>query len=274
MNAPLQQTSNRPRIFSPTSLYAASAASRCCGWLQQEQARAPHDDQPATACAKPPHSTRDGQAKSVIFLFMAGGPSISGNKNIRPKNTLLNKLNGKARPKTFGEVQRPVIKGEPRRLGIQTNPHSSSTAKRAVGYRICCPTREPARRWRESLEADAFVHSAEAVSTFHRQHSPGFTSMAHGCHGCLRLGSEESEVAARIRRMRIRVGHDRRPADGIRQASCPIYQPVSSCREENPCFNRDLPRAFRRNALRKTLALDSQIDWSRRTLDDEESRPA
>src|SRR5262245_19154059 len=58
--------------------------------LQQEQARAAATNPLAP---KPPH--REAQAKSVIFLFMAGGPSHLETFDPKP---LLNKLSGQPRP--------------------------------------------------------------------------------------------------------------------------------------------------------------------------------
>ena len=49
---------------------------------------------------KPPH--RAPKARSVIFLFMAGGPSHLETFDPKP---LLNKLEGQARPKEFGDAK-------------------------------------------------------------------------------------------------------------------------------------------------------------------------
>ena len=53
-----------------------------------------------------PH-TKTARAKSVIFLFMAGGPSHMETFDPKP---LLNRLNGKPRPKSFGDVKYQQIK--------------------------------------------------------------------------------------------------------------------------------------------------------------------
>src|SRR6266704_3983597 len=68
--------------------------------LQREQAR----------------GAETGKAKSVIFLFMAGGPSHLETFDPKP---LLNRLNGQPRPKEFGEVKRQFINGEPKLLGTK-----------------------------------------------------------------------------------------------------------------------------------------------------------
>src|ERR1700722_4180066 len=65
--------------------------------LQEEQARGGSVDPLAV---KPPHLA--AKAKSVIFLFMAGGPSHLETFDPKP---LLNQLNGQVRPKEFGEAK-------------------------------------------------------------------------------------------------------------------------------------------------------------------------
>ena len=50
----------------------------------------------------------NARAKSVIFLFMAGGPSHLETFDPKP---LLNKLSGQPRPMEFGDVSRQFIKG-------------------------------------------------------------------------------------------------------------------------------------------------------------------
>ena len=62
--------------------------------LQAEEARARRFNPLA---AKAPH--HKAKAKSVIFLFMAGGPSHLETFDPKP---LLNKLNGEKRPAEFG----------------------------------------------------------------------------------------------------------------------------------------------------------------------------
>ncbi len=63
--------------------------------LHAEEARAARFNPLAP---KPPHEA--AKAKSVIFLFMAGGPSHMETFDTKP---LLNKLHGQVRPKEFGE---------------------------------------------------------------------------------------------------------------------------------------------------------------------------
>src|SRR5258708_30443290 len=51
---------------------------------------------------KPPYWPDKAKAKSVIFLFMAGGPSQVETFDPKP---LLNTLNGQKRPAEFGEAK-------------------------------------------------------------------------------------------------------------------------------------------------------------------------
>ena len=80
--------------------------------LQQEEARAADTKNPLAP--KPP--LLPAKAKSVIFLFRAGGPSHLETFDPKP---LLNKLNGQPRPKEFGQVKRQFITGEPKLLGTK-----------------------------------------------------------------------------------------------------------------------------------------------------------
>src|SRR5262245_55527002 len=62
--------------------------------------------------ARPPHFA--AKAKSVIFLFMAGGPSHLETFDPKP---LLDKLNGQPRPAEFGEAKYQFIEKTARLLG-------------------------------------------------------------------------------------------------------------------------------------------------------------
>src|SRR5262247_1230643 len=62
---------------------------------------------------KPPHLANP-KAKSVIFLFMAGGPSHLETFDPKP---LLNKLDGQSRPAEFGEAKYQFVTRDARLLG-------------------------------------------------------------------------------------------------------------------------------------------------------------
>src|SRR4051794_25455193 len=63
---------------------------------------------------KAPHMP--AKAKSVIFLFMAGGPSHL--ETFDPKR-LLNKLDGQKRPAEFGEAKYQFVTSEAKILGTK-----------------------------------------------------------------------------------------------------------------------------------------------------------
>lgn len=95
-----------PKIHSRiTSTRREFVREACCGFGGLALASLLHDEQLQAAgsnplAAKPSHV--GGQAKSVIFLFMAGGPSHVETFDPKP---LLNKLNGQRRPDEFGEAK-------------------------------------------------------------------------------------------------------------------------------------------------------------------------
>ena len=75
------------------------------------------DDVRATSnplAPKPPHMP--AKAKSVIFLFMAGGPSHMETFDPKP---LLNKLDGQKRPAEFGEAKYQFVTNEAKLLGTK-----------------------------------------------------------------------------------------------------------------------------------------------------------
>src|SRR5258708_2593725 len=82
--------------------------------LQQEDLRASASMNPLAA--KPPHMPDKAKAKSVVFLFMSGGPSHMETFDPKP---LLNKLNGQKRPASFGEAKYQFVGAEAKLLGTK-----------------------------------------------------------------------------------------------------------------------------------------------------------
>src|SRR6266567_1090269 len=99
MNAHSKPTRNRREFL--TDAFCGFGSLAFAAMLEQEQARA---------------DARNAKAKSVIFLFMAGGPSHLETFDPKP---LLNQLNGQPRPAEFGEVKRQFINGQPKLLGTK-----------------------------------------------------------------------------------------------------------------------------------------------------------
>ena len=67
---------------------------------------------------KTPHMPDKAKAKSVIFLFQAGGPSHIETFDPKP---LLNQLNGQVRPKEFGEAKYQFVAVSYTHLTLPTN---------------------------------------------------------------------------------------------------------------------------------------------------------
>src|SRR5262245_12859176 len=79
--------------------------------LEREEARAGASNPLAP---RPRHLP--ASADSVIFLFMAGGPSHLETFDPKP---LLNKLEGQPRPKEFGEAKYQQIRSNAKLLGVR-----------------------------------------------------------------------------------------------------------------------------------------------------------
>src|SRR5438445_8058668 len=109
MNAHSRPTRNRREFL--TDAFCGFGSLAFAAMLQQEQARAATRNPLAP---KPPHSPENAKAKSVIFLFMAGGPSHLETFDPKP---LLNKLDGQPRPAEFGEAKYQFVKTGARLLG-------------------------------------------------------------------------------------------------------------------------------------------------------------
>jgi len=204
------------------------------------------------------------KAKSVIFLFMAGGPSHLETFDPKP---LLNELNGQPRPKSFGEVKRQFIKGEPKLLGSKRTfrqygqsglwvsdllPHTATCADDLAVIRSC--------------QADAFVHSAAQYQLFTGRIIPGFPSM--GSWLLYGLGSESQSLPGYV------VMPD---PGGTIEAGQPVYtngflpakfQPNVFRAGKKPVLNLEMPAGVSLAQRRKTLDLVRELDQAQH-MDDE-----
>jgi uncharacterized protein DUF1501 len=207
-----------------------------------------------------------GPAKSVIFLFMAGGPSHLETYDPKP---LLNRLNGQPRPKEFGDVKRQFIKGDPKLLGTKRTfqqygesglwvsdllPHTATCADDLAVIRSC--------------QADAFVHSAAQYQLFTGRIIPGFPSM--GSWLLYGLGTESRSLPGYV------VMPD---PGGTIEAGQPVYangflpavyQPNVFRAGKKPVLNLDLPEGVPLAQRRKTLGLIRALDEARMSPGDEE----
>src|SRR6188474_1351791 len=122
---------------------------------------------------KPPHMP--AKAKSVIFVFMAGGPSHLETFDPKP---LLNRLDGQKRPAQFGEAKYQFVTNEAKILGTKRTfrrygkagidvsdllPHTAEVVDDLAVIRSC--------------HADMVVHSAAQYQLMTGRILPGFPSM-------------------------------------------------------------------------------------------------
>jgi hypothetical protein len=152
------------------------------------------DEQTRAAPRPDPSAPRPGHhpapAKSVIFLFMAGGPSHLETFDPKP---LLNKLHGEKRPAEFGAVQYQFVEQEAKLLGSKRSfqKHGQS------GIDVSDLYPHTARRIDDiavvrSCFGDMVVHSAAQYELFSGRVVPGYPSM--GSWSVYGLGSESRSL--------------------------------------------------------------------------------
>jgi hypothetical protein len=224
--------------------------------VHQEQLRAA----PASPLApRPPHAP--AKAKSVIFLFMAGGPSHLETFDPKP---LLNELSGQSRPAEFGEAKYQFIQRDAKLLGTQRKfqkygqagldvsdlfPHTARCIDELAIVRSC--------------HGDMVVHSAAQYELFSGRLTPGFPSM--GSWILYGLGSESDSLPAYV------VLPDPK---GALEAGQPmymhgflpaVYQPTMFRPGERPVLNLGLPAGVNPVERRKTVDLIRRLNEA--TLD-------
>jgi hypothetical protein len=242
----------------------------CCGFgglafasLLQREARAGTLNPLAP---KTPHMPDKAKAKSVIFLFMAGGPSHLDTFDPKP---LLNKLDGQQRPAEFGEAKYQFIKNGAKLLGSKRNfrkygqsgievsdlfPHLAQSIDDISVIRSC--------------HADMVVHSAAQYQLMTGRIIPGFPSM--GSWAIYGLGSESDSLPAYV------VMPDPK---GALEAGQPmysngflpaVYQPTTFRPGSKPVLNLDLPQGVSLDERRKTLGLIRGLNEANMRPDDTE----
>jgi len=226
----------------------------CCGFgglafaslLGENIARAGTENPLA---ARPPHAA--AKAKSVIFLFMAGGPSHLETFDPKP---LLNELHGQRRPAEFGQAKYQFIEGDAKLLGTKRKfrkhgqsgievsdlfPHTAKCIDDIAVLRSCY--------------GDMVVHSAAQYELFSGRTVPGFPSM--GSWTIYGLGSESQSLPAYV------VMPDPK---GALEAGQPMYmhgflpaalQPTMFRPGERPVLNLDLPAGVDPRQRKQTLDL-------------------
>lgn len=185
----------------------------------------------------PRRAPRPATAKSVIFLFMAGGPSHLETFDPKP---LLNQLDGQRRPAEFGEAKYQFVRPDARLLGSKRKfkKHGES------GIEVSDLFPHIARRIDDiavirSCHCDKVVHSAAQYELFSGRTTPGFPSM--GAWSIYGLGCESDSLPAYV------VMPD---PDGALEAGQPMYmhgflpalhQPTMLRGGSRPVRNLDLP---------------------------------
>jgi hypothetical protein len=213
---------------------------------------------------KPPHAA--AKAKSVIFLFMSGGPSHLETFDPKP---LLNELHGQRRPAEFGQAKYQFIEGDARLLGTKRKfkkhgdsgidvsdlfPHTAKCIDDISVIRSCY--------------GDMVVHSAAQYELFSGRTVPGFPSM--GSWTIYGLGSESQSLPAYV------VMPDPK---GALEAGQPmymhgflpaVYQPTMFRPGQRPVLNLDLPAGIDARRRKETLDLIRNLNEATADPVDEE----
>ena len=215
---------------------------------------------------KAPHMPDKAKAKSVIFLFMAGGPSHLETFDPKP---LLNKLHGQKRPAEFGEVKYQFVEKEAKILGTKRTfqkygksgievsdllPHQAQIVDDISVIR--------------SMQGDMVVHSAAQYQLMTGRIIPGFPSM--GSWTVYGLGAEAKSLPAYV------VIPDPK---GALEAGQPmylngflpaVYQPAMFRPGSKPVLNLELPKGVNLADRRKTLDLIRDLNKAAMPGEDEE----
>jgi hypothetical protein len=198
----------------------------------------------------------DGEAKSVIFLFMAGGPSHMETFDPKP---LLNRLHGQPRPAEFGEAKYQFVKSDAKLLGshVSFQQHGESGIEVSDLFPNVARCVDDIAVIR-SCYGDSVVHSAAQYELFSGRIVPGFPSM--GSWIVYGLGSASESLPAYV------VLPD---PDGALEAGRPMYmngflpaahQPLMLLPGERPVLNLDLPAHASQDKRRRTLELIRRLN--------------
>ena len=213
---------------------------------------------------KAPHFP--AKAKSMIFLFQAGGPSHLETFDPKP---LLNKLHGEKRPDTFGKVEYQNVNSASRLLGTKRTfarygksglevsdllPHQAQIADDLCVIR--------------SMHGDMVVHSAAQYQMMSGRVIPGFPSM--GSWVTYGLGTVSDSLPAYV------VMPD---PNGAPEAGQPmytngflpaVYQPAMFRAGKRPVLNLEVPTGITMDRRRKTIDLIRQLNEANMLGEDQE----
>lgn len=215
---------------------------------------------------KLPHMPETAKAKSVIFLFMAGGPSHMETFDPKP---LLNKLDGQKRPAEFGEAKYQFVTGDARLLG--TKRTFKKCGKSGIEVSDLLPYQQEIVDDLcviRSCHGDMVVHSAAQYQCMTGRIIPGFPSM--GSWVVYGLGSEAQSLPAYV------VIPDPK---GALEAGVPmysngflpaVYQPAMLRPGNKPVLNLDLPNGVKLADRRKTIDLIRHLNEAGMVGEDQE----
>lgn len=206
------------------------------------------------------------KAKSVIFLFMAGGPSHLETFDPKP---LLNKLHGQKRPAEFGEAKYQQIQEGTTLLGSKRRfrqyGESGTEVSDLFPHLSKCVDDISVIR---SMHGDMVVHSAAQYELFSGRLNPGFPSM--GSWTVYGLGCESQSLPSYV------VLPD--PA-GALEAGQPmymngflpaVYQPTMFRPGNRPVLNLDLPSGVPFERRKRTQSFIRDLNSAGTAPDDQE----
>jgi hypothetical protein len=255
---------NRNRREFLTNCFCGVGSLAFGSMAMEEQARAAGSLNPLAP--KAPHMPEHAKAKSLIFLFMAGGPSHLETFDPKP---LLNKLDGQKRPADFGDVQYQNVNASSRILGTKRTfkkcgksgieisdlfPYQSEVADELCVIR--------------SMHGDMVVHSAAQYQMMTGRIIPGFPAM--GSWVVYGLGSEAENLPAYV------VMPD---PHGAQEAGVPmytngflpsVYQPTMFRPGSKPVLNLDLPKGVTLEQRRRSIALLKDLNKATLVGEDQE----
>jgi hypothetical protein len=242
MSEHVRITRNRREFLSDAFCGVGSLAFGAM--LAQEQARAASLNPLAP---KPPHMK--AKAKSMVFLFLAGGPSQMETFDPKP---LLNQLNGQKRPASFGEAKYQFVNSDSRLLGTKRTfqrygkngvevsdlfPHLAQCIDDIAVIRSCY--------------GDMVVHSAAQYQLLTGRIIPGFPSM--GAWTLYGLGSEADNLPGYVV-MPDPLGALEAGAPMYSNGFLPsVYQPTIFRPGDKPVLNLDMPQGTSVSTRRKML---------------------
>ncbi len=247
----------------PTRTRREFIRDACCGFgglafssmLHAEALRNPSPSNPLAP--KTPHFSP--KAKSVIFLFMSGGPSQVETFDPKP---LLNELHGQPRPAIFGEAKYQFVKSDAKLLGtkrsFQRYGQSGIPVSDLFPHMATCVDDLAIIR---SCYGDSVVHSAAEYELFTGRLTPGAPSM--GSWITYGLGSESDSLPSYV------VMPDPKGAlpagqPMYTQGYLPaIYQPTMFRPGDSPVLNLDLPEGVSLDERKATLEFINNLNESR-----------